>query len=150
MAAGLTVRRDRVEELRRQLSRYYRAHPAQELPALEADVLVSDPALLDMENVESLDRLEPCGNANPRPLLYMEGVNMESIVPIGGGRHLRLKVSKFGQTFDCVFFSRKREELGVWEGQAADLMFVPQINEFRSQRNVQLVITDLRPHERER
>lgn len=29
MAAGLTVRRDRVEELRRQLRRYYREHPAQ-------------------------------------------------------------------------------------------------------------------------
>lgn len=150
MAAGLTVRRDRVEELRRQLRRYYREHPAQGGAALEADVLVSDPVLLDMANVESLDWLEPCGNANSRPLLYMEAAVVDTIAPIGGGRHLRLKVSKFGQTFDCVFFSRKKEELGVWEGQAADMVFAPQINEFRSQRNVQLVITDLRPHEREK
>ena len=33
-------------------------------------------------------------------------------------------------------------------GQTADIVFAPQINEFRSRRSVQLVITDLRPHGR--
>lgn len=86
--------------------------PGQGGAALEADMLVSDPVLLDMANVESLDWLEPCGNANSRPLLYMEAAVVDTIAPIGGGRHLRLKVSKFGQTFDCVFFSRKKGRAG--------------------------------------
>ena len=107
---------------------------------------MEDPALLSMECVESLDALEPCGNANPRPLLYMDNVRVESVTPIGAGKHLRLRLERFGEAYDAVFFSQTAAGLGVRAGQAADIVFVPQINEFRSRRSVQLVITDLRPH----
>jgi len=146
MAAGVTVRRDRVDELRQKLGEYYMAHPDRSVPALEPDLRVEDPALLSMECVESLDALEPCGNANPRPLLYMEGVYVDAVTPIGAGKHLRLRLERFGEEYDAVFFSQTAAGLGVRAGQTADVVFVPQINEFRSRRSVQLVITDLRPH----
>ena len=146
MAAGVTVRRDRVDELRKKLGEYYLDHPDRSVPALEPDLRVEDPALLSMECVESLDALEPCGNANPRPLLYMDNVRVESVTPIGAGKHLRLRLERFGEAYDAVFFSQTAAGLGVRAGQAADIVFVPQINEFRSRRSVQLVITDLRPH----
>ena len=50
------------------------------------------------------------------------------------------------QKYDAVFFSQTAAGLGVRAGQEADIVFMPQINEFRSRRSVQLVITDLRPH----
>ena len=146
MAAGITVRRDRVDELRRRLGEYYLAHPDRSVPALEPELLVDGADLLTMECVESLEELEPCGNANPRPLLYMDEAVVETVIPIGGGKHLRLQVSKFGQRYDCVFFSQTQDRLGVRPGETADLVFVPQINEFRGRRSVQLVITDVRPH----
>ena len=146
MAAGVTVRRDRVDELREKLGAYYRDHPDRSVSALEPDLRVDDAALLSMECVESLDALEPCGNANPRPLLYMDGVRVAGVSPIGAGKHLRLRLEKFGEEYDAVFFSQTAAGLGVRAGQEADIVFVPQINEFRSRRSVQLVITDLRPH----
>ena len=145
MAAGITVRRDRIDELRTRLAEYYNDHPCRIVPALEADLIVNDGALLSMECVESLDYLEPCGNGNPRPLLYLPGALVELVQPIGAGKHLRLRCTAYGETFDCVFFSQSANALGVRAGQYADLMFVPQINDFRSRRSVQLVITDLRP-----
>ena len=144
MAAGVTVHRSRVDELRERLREYYLSHPDRTLPALEADLLVDSPELLTMACVESLDELEPCGNGNPRPLLYMEDVSLDSVQPIGGGKHLRLKLSKFGQTYDGVFFSQTAPALGARAGQRCDIVFVPQINEFHGRRSVQLVITDLR------
>lgn len=146
MAAGITVRRDRVDEFRRRLADYYRDHPDKSVPALEPEMMVDDPALLTMECVASLDRLEPCGNANPRPLLYMEGAAVEAVIPIGGGKHLRLQLCKFGQRYDCVFFSQTQKQLGVRAGEKADIVFTPQINDFRGRRTVQLVLTDVRPH----
>ena len=146
MAAGVTVRRDRVDELREKLGAYYRDHPDRSVSALEPDLRVDDAALLSMECVESLDALEPCGNANPRPLLYMDGVRVAGVSPIGAGKHLRLRLEKFGEVYDAVFFSQTAAGLGVRAGQEADIVFMPQINEFRSRRSVQLVITDLRPH----
>ena len=146
MAAGVTVRRDRVEELRERLAEYYRAHPDEGVPALEADLRVDRAELLSMECVESLDRLEPCGNANPRPVLYMDNVTVETVTPIGAGKHLRLRLSRFGEVYDGVFFSQTAQALGVRAGERADIVFTPQINEFRSRKSVQLVITDLRAH----
>ena len=144
MAAGVTVRRGCGDELRSRLREYYLSHPDRTLPALEADLLVDSPELLTMACVESLDELEPCGNGNPRPLLYMENVSLDSVQPIGGGKHLRLKLAKFGQTYDGVFFSQTVPALGARAGQRCDIVFAPQINEFHGRRSVQLVITDLR------
>lgn len=144
MAAGVTVRRDRVEELRYRLREYYLSHPDRTVPALEAELLVDSPELLTMECVRSLDELEPCGNGNPRPLLYMENVSLDSVQPIGGGKHLRLRLSRFSQVYDGVFFSQTAPALGARAGQRCDIVFVPQINEFHGRRSVQLVITDLR------
>ena len=147
MAAGVTVRRDRLDELRQRLSAYYMDHPDRGAPALEPDLWVDSPELLSMDCVGSLEALEPCGNGNPRPLLYLDNVRLEQVSPIGGGKHLRLRASKFGQSYDCVFFSQTAQDLGVRAGQQADIVFMPQINEFRSRCSVQLVITDLRPHQ---
>ena len=148
MAAGLTIRADRVDELRERLGEYYLTHHSDYVPALEADLLVDDPALLDMACVESLDSLEPCGSGNPRPLLYMENATLDTLSPIGGGKHLRMRLLHMGQSYDAVFFSQTLRELGATVGQKVDLIFSPQINEFRSRRSVQLVITDLRLHGR--
>ena len=144
MAAGVTVRRGCVDALRERLRDYYLAHPDRTASALEADLLVDSPELLTMDCVKSLDELEPCGNGNPRSLLYMENAALDTVQPIGSGKHLRLKISKFGQTYDAVFFSQTAPALGAREGQRCDIVFVPQINEFHGRRSVQLVITDLR------
>ena len=146
MAAGITVRRDRIDELRKKLGDYYREHPDKAVPALEPELLVDDPALLTMESVQSLDLLEPCGNGNPRPLLYMENVLLQQITPIGNGKHLRLRAVKFDEEYDCVFFSQTLQGLGIHAGETADMVFMPQINDFRGRRSVQLVITDMRAH----
>ena len=146
MAAGLTIRADMVDTFRERLAEYYRTHPSDYVPALEADLLVNDPALLDMACVESLDSLEPCGSGNPRPLLYMENATLDAVTPIGQGKHLRLRLLHLGESYDCVFFSQTLPALGASVGQQVDIIFSAQINEFRSRRSVQLVISDLRPH----
>ena len=64
---------------------------------------------------------------------------------MGGGRHLKLKVTKGGRSFDAIFFSVSLAEAGLAPGDRVDLAFSPQINEFRGWRSVQLQIIDLRP-----
>ena len=150
MAVGITVRADRVDDLRRELGEYYLAHPPQAESALEAQIFVDRAELLDEKSVEDMDYLEPCGNGNPRPLLYLDGARLSALTPIGKDRqHLRLGLDAFGQTYDCVFFKMTAEELGARVGDRVDAVFAPQINEYRSRRSVQLVITDLRPHREE-
>ena len=147
LAAGLTIRRENIAAFREAFARYYRENPATEQPALDCDLRIGDPNLLSMENVAALQLMEPCGTANPRPLLVMTAARLQSVTPIGGGKHLRLTLLKAGQMFDCVFFSCSLDALTVRPGDWVDAAFCPQINSFRGRNSVQLLITDLRRSE---
>ena len=149
LAAGLNIRRDRLEDFTRALREYYLRNKPEEAAQLQCDLLITDPALLSLENVRSLDLLEPYGNANPKPLLCVSGVRLESLSLVGGGRHSRMRIRLGGQSFECIFFSHNVQEAGVREGQRIDMAFTPQINEYRGNTSVQLVAAAVRPHEPE-
>ena len=146
LAAGFTVREERIPALTQALAQAV-AERAQgtELPSvLEADGVVP-PELLTVEEVSALDRLEPCGVGNPRPVLVLSGVQIHSMAQVGRGRHLKLKLESRGILLDAIWFSADGGELGLSPGCRVDAAFYPQINEFRGCRSVQLQIIDLRP-----
>lgn len=87
--------------------------------------------------------MEPYGSGNRPPMLCMKDVRIESADSIGGGRHTKLVVSKFGERYECVFFSRTLRDLNIREGDVVDLAFGPKVNEFRGKRSVQLLLSDL-------
>lgn len=147
LAAGLTIKRSQVDEFRRALGQYYRANPASGESVLDIDIRIDRPELLDMRCVEDLERLEPCGSGNPGARLCLCRAILESVTPIGGGRHLRLRLGRFGRSYDAVYFSKTESELGFRAGDCVDAAFQAQINEFRSRRSVQLLITDIRAHD---
>lgn len=144
LAAGLNIRRDNLDAFRAAFTEYYVNHPPEAIEGLSLDLVVSSGSLLTMDCVQSLEQLEPCGNANPRPNLCMTDCVLSAVTPIGGGKHVRLRVEKFGQSYECVWFSHRAEDLGLAAGDRVDLAFYPQINEFRSRRSVQLLVLDIR------
>ena len=147
LAAGLTVRRDRVEGFRAALRAYYDAHRPAPQPDVSCDLLVCDPKLLSVENVRDLDRLEPFGSANPRPVLCLSDVLLTSAYGVGAEKqHLKFSVELEGRRFDGIFFSRTREQLGVQPGDRVDLAFTPQLNDYMGSVSVQLTARALRRH----
>ncbi|MEG0876249.1 MAG: single-stranded-DNA-specific exonuclease RecJ [Oscillospiraceae bacterium] len=144
-AAGLNIKTDKIDEFRLALGEYYSQHLPNITPTLEPEILLPDLRLLDTEGVSALSELEPCGKENARPLMCICGAQLQSLTPIGNGKHLRLRVSKNGQRIDGVFFSHTPQDLNVAEGDTIDLCFIPQINEYRGRSDVQLLISDLRP-----
>ena len=147
LAAGLNVRRDKLEDFKAALREYYLSNKPAEAVEVRCDLLITDPALLSLDNVRSLALLEPYGNANPKPVLCVSGVRLESLTMVGGGRHSRMRIRLGGQVFECIFFSHSAQETGVREGQLIDMAFTPQVNEYRGNVTVQLVASAVRPHE---
>lgn len=144
LAAGFTVREENIPALAARIREQVTAQTsALKEPELDVDVELDDPAMLDLDGVELLDRLEPYGTGNPRPVLVLTGVQVVARSVVGGGRHLKMKLSKRGTTLDAIFFSG-----GEWlpeVGSRVDAAFYPQINEYRGLRTVQLQLVDLRP-----
>ena len=143
LAAGFTVKQENILALAQRI----RAQVALQTdrvtpPELEVDVELDDPSLLDLQGVELLDRLEPYGTGNPRPVLALTGAQVISRTLVGGGRHLKLKLAKRGMTLDAIFFSAGNCVPQV--GSRLDVAFYPQINEYRGVRTVQMQLIDLR------
>ena len=146
LAAGLNIHREKLDDFRQALSEYYHSHRPEPVPVVQCDLMITDPELLNIENVLSLDKLEPYGNANPKPVLCVSGVLLESLSEVGGGRHLRMRIRLGNTHFECIFFSHSAAEAGVSEGDLIDMAFTPQINEFRGNVSVQLVASAVRRH----
>ena len=147
LAAGLNVHRDKLDDFRAALQTYYRLNRPEAVPEVQCDLLITDPALLSLPNVRSLDLLEPYGNANPKPVMCVSGVRLESISEVGGGRHCRMRIRMGTSHFECIFFSHSAAEAGVREGEKIDMAFTPQVNEYRGSTTVQLVASAVRPHD---
>ena len=146
LAAGLTLRRDRVDALRDRLARYYRTHEGDRpQPHILLDFCLEDPTYLTLEEIDALKLMSPWGVGNPPPTLCMRNVVAEALIPIGGDRHLKLVGVKNGLRFDCVFFGVSVRELGIHPGSLVDLAFEPGVNDFRGTRSVQLLLRDVRP-----
>ena len=144
LAAGFTVREDNVLALAQRIRAQVAAQSANvRPPELEVDAQLDDPAVLDLRGVELLDRLEPYGTGNPRPVFSLTGVQVMARSLVGAGRHLKLKLSKRGVTLDAIFFSAG--DCLPEAGSRVDVAFYPQINEYRGSRTVQLHVVDLRP-----
>ena len=147
LAAGFTIEERNIPAFRTRMNQYVRAHTGEHAPvsSLEVDVDLTRPALVSLEEVESLALLEPYGAGNNRPVFCLRGATLEAMQSVGQNRHLKLRLQKSRVNFDGIFFSTTSEECGVSAGMRVDAAFFLQINEFRSQRSIQLQLIDLRP-----
>lgn len=146
LAAGLSVRRGNVPELRRRLNEYAAERLTDEMlcVCLDADceVRMSD---LTERLVEETEKLEPFGTANPAPMFVLRNANLRRVSPIGGGKHLRMTVEKDGSEMGAVWFGMTLAALDFDTAEPVDLMFRLGINEFRGETSLQMTLADVRP-----
>ncbi|MCL2827891.1 MAG: single-stranded-DNA-specific exonuclease RecJ [Oscillospiraceae bacterium] len=144
LAAGLTVMRSDLVQLKTAFGVYYKEHPPErEGRTLHTDFTLMGPDLLTLDQVKGLTILEPCGKGNPNPLLVLEDARLTKLQSIGGGKHVKLQVERWGRIYDGVFFSATVEELGLQEGDRVDIAFTPQCNTFRGRTTLQFLIRDM-------
>ena len=147
LAAGFTIRRENIPAFREQVCRLAREYYDDDTPrtVLDADCVVK-PELLTISNIDSLSRLEPCGNGCPKPVLVMEGLTVDRLGQVGGGRHLRIRLQSGRHALQAIWFSANAETASIAPGDMVDVAFIPQVNVYRSERTVQMNILDIRPH----
>ncbi len=146
LAAGFTIGRENIGKFRQEISRLAGQYYTDDTPrtVLEADCVIG-PELMTIGNIESLARLEPCGNCCPKPLLVMQDLTVDWIGQVGNGRHLRLRLHSGRHNLQGIWFSVSAQTAAICVGDRVDVAFLPQINEFRGERTVQLNVQDIRP-----
>ena len=112
MAAGLSLRESRLEELREHFERAARELLSEEdlVPRLRLDAEL-DLGSADEEWLENQDRLAPFGSANAQPILFSRGVSPLTTPKILKEKHLRLDLRSAGGRRQAIWFNGALDEL---------------------------------------
>jgi single-stranded-DNA-specific exonuclease len=146
-AAGLTLAKEHLEQLYDGL-----ITTAEELltdedlePKLRIDAIIARPDLT-LDTIRRLEKLEPHGLGNPRPVFLLPNVEIVEVRPIGSARnHLKLKVLIEGeQALEAVAFNMADRVSEVEVGTHVDLAGTLDRNEWQGRELVQLKIADWR------
>lgn len=145
LAVGLTIKKENLPEFRRRLNEYAREKLAEGAPevVLEAECELS-PNDVTLEQANELFELEPFGVSNPVPVFVMYNVPLYATALVGGGKHSRLTLRIGSSLVSAMFFRRTLSELDLYPGDNVDVMFSLDINDFRDQKSVQLIVKDVR------
>ena len=145
LAAGVTVAADRVDEFRERINRY----AAQQFPHMPVPELTIDcklrPSQVDVEKLSLLAALEPTGAGNPAPLFGLFRMRLDNIVPVGGGKHLRLSVSRDDVRLAAMKFQTTAENFAIPCGATVNLVVTLERNEYRGVVSPSLIVRDIRP-----
>ena len=146
LAAGFTIEREKIPAFREKMNAIARDFLGGGRPvsSVEIDAVITHPNLLNLSEVEKLAALEPYGADNPRPLFCIQGLTVDSLQNVGQNKHLKLRFSKGTTQLDGIFFSANTETCGVGQGDRVDAAFYLNINEFRSNRMLQMQLVDVR------
>jgi single-stranded-DNA-specific exonuclease len=148
-AAGFRIRADAIDAFRERFCDYAAQHfPAgPPVPRLVLDAEVPL-AALTMPTVAELDRLEPYGSENARPVFLAGGLQLvgEPRRMGGGERHMSFRVRQNGSTLRAVAFGMgdRYDDLVSAGGQCC-LAFTPKVNEWQGYRTVELEVIDFQP-----
>jgi single-stranded-DNA-specific exonuclease len=142
MAAGLSVRTDKIPELRRALNKF--AHETLKDSALSPLVTVDATLRLEEMNDEffaQLSRLEPCGPENPAPVFSVERAQLRGAARVVGKNHLRFNVTDGETSVGAIWWGHGEERLPQGE---IDIAFNAEWHEYQGVESVQLKVRDVR------
>ena len=136
MAAGLSVREENLEALRRRLNEW----AARECPVLQIPPLTCDLSIhldrVTVESVRRLDQLAPYGAENPTPVFLLEKAVVEGIYPVSEGKHCRLRLRQGNASIYAVWFGMHPEQLPYAMGDVVDAAL--NLSVYESARGPQL------------
>ncbi len=145
LAAGLSVMRCNIDEFRKRINEYAREHLSDDAftSGYEADCEI-DPSIMDVSLVDEISRLEPFGVSNQTPLFVVKDLTLDKIISMGAGKHSKLLLGWGNKRFEAVCFGVPASTLEYFCGEKLELLCQLGVNEFRGQRNLQLVVQDMR------
>ncbi|MBQ9860139.1 MAG: single-stranded-DNA-specific exonuclease RecJ [Clostridia bacterium] len=143
LAAGVTLPVADVETFRRAVNEYAaRQHPQMPTPSLDIAVRLR-PDQINTEKLELLQVLEPYGAGNPVPLFGLFRMQLDNITALGGGKHLRLSLSRDGIRINAVKFQTSPEEFPIPCGATVNCVVSLDRNEYRGNITVSVRIRDV-------
>lgn len=114
-------------------------------PALRIDA-DCPPSRLDLATAAEIDRLQPFGAGNPRPLLRLPGLTVRSYNLIGrDGSHLKLHLETPRGVVPAVYWGAAARSRELLHRPRLDLVATVGLDHWNGQRRLHVEVKDFRP-----
>jgi len=143
-AGGLTVNNDDITKFMKRVYEYADGFDFMPSYVIDCDMMLSGEDLT-VENIKGLQKLEPFGAGNLRPVFYMPKCRINKITPMSQGKHIRLDVLYGDTSVQIPVFNKTEESFGYKAGDVVELAVNLDINKYNSNEYVDVRIVDIRP-----
>ena len=143
MAAGLSLPSENIELFRKRINEFAAGIPKMPYDRFYIDCKLN-PATISVEVAEELELLQPYGAGNPTPVFGFFRMQIDSIVPVGNNKHLRLHLSRNGAAIRAMRFFTSPEEFPFVKGDIIDIAATMEINEYNGMKSVSLIVKDVK------
>lgn len=144
-AAGCALLPEHVELFAAALDRFLAENYAEDvflpLRQYDTELAVSE---LTISLAEDMDKLEPCGFGNPRPVFYLKDAALAGLARTKDEKHLRMRFGGSNGVEGIAF--RQGAMFDALQGAAVcDALVVPDVNDWMGRQRVQAVVEHIRP-----
>lgn len=145
-AAGLTMKRENIPLFQKRFEEVVAKQ-------ITADMLVPEIAIDAMIHLSEIDarfyrvlrQFEPFGPQHEEPIFLSERVSVSGPAEVVGGNHLKMKVIQDGSPeFSCIGFGLGHLAPMINTGKPFDICYVLEENVWRTRKNLQMNIKDIR------
>ena len=147
MAAGLSIDKENVEKFKRRLNDQCTLSEEELTEKVVIDMELPFAAITE-HFIEELEYLEPFGKGNTKPVFAARGVAMQHVKIIGKNKNVAkaTAIDAAGNRMEAICFHDAQEfaERCERNNGKMSITFYPGINEFRGERQIQIVITHYR------
>lgn len=147
MAAGLSLDKENVEKFKRRLNDQCTLSEEELTEKVVIDMELPFAAITE-QFIEELEYMEPFGKGNTKPVFAARGVVMQHVKIIGKNKNVAkaTAIDAAGNRMEAICFHDAQEfaERCEKNNGKMSITFYPGINEFRGERQIQIVITHYR------
>lgn len=151
MACGLSISIDQIDDFRKYLNDTSKLNKNDKNKSINIDTQIPI-SKLSLEFAENLDKYRPFGKDNERPVFANKDVDIASISMIGKDKNtMKLSLFQNGIFYNAIKFQAeddfnylKEKFNGNIVGSKIDIVYYPDVNEFRGNKSLQLKLIDIR------
>ena len=144
-AGGFSLKASRIDEFRQRAYEYCRLHyPKMPDYTVAADMTVGANQLT-VENVRLLERLEPFGEGNPKPVFLLKGCTLRGKNPLKEGKFTGFEIENSGTKLRGQAFTIPFSQFRAEVGSKVDIIATAVVNEYNGVTSVNLRVKEIRP-----
>lgn len=145
LAAGLSIRPDKIEEFRKTINAYAKENLTEDdfTPILYIDSELP-PEYINMNTAERLSVLEPYGMGNACPRFFARNLTVVQTRALSDGKHIKITLRSGESYFDAVGFNMGELNKELRIEDVIDIAFDLDINTYRGSRQLQVLLKDVK------